>query len=258
MTPAVTRAAWPGVFAAFVLLWLLLDRSAALLGSTRGEAGLLVCGLTVAGVVVCETVLSRRPIGHILVDIGFRAPALGAMTGAAVLTAVMLLFFPAFAALTGVRLQIHPDAALLAVGILAQGGIAEEVVFRGFLFRRLRTGRSFWGAASLATIPFGLVHSVLFFTLDWPIALASMLLALSISFPLAWLFERSGGSILPSAIVHAVVQGAIKLVDASAHFPEMAVAWIALSAVAPWALFLLRPKRPNAMDSKMEEKHEDD
>lgn len=248
MTPAVTRAAWPGVFATFVLLWLMLDRSAALLGSTRGEKGLLVCALTVAGVMVCEAVLSRRPISRILVDIGFRAPALGAMTGAAVLTAVMLLFFPVFGAFAGVHMQLHPDAALLAVGILAQGGIAEEAVFRGFLFRRLRAGRSFWGAASLATVPFVLVHSLLFLTLDWPIALASILLALSISFPLAWLFERSGGSILPSAIVHAVVQGAIKLVDASAHFPEMALTWIVLSAIAPWGLFLLRPRGARGLE----------
>ena len=242
----------------FAFLWLLLDRSAALLGSTRGEAGLLVCALTVAGVVVCEAVLSPRPTGRILVDIGFRAPASDAMVGAAILSTAMLLFFPVFGAWTGVRLQLHSDVALPAVGILAQGGIAEEGVFRGFLFRRLRTGRSFWGAASLATVPFALVHSFLFLTLDWPITLASILLALSISFPLAWLFERSGGSILPSAMVHAVVQGAIKLVDASAHYTEMATAWIALAAVAPWALFLLRQKRPHAMDSVREEKHEDD
>ncbi len=84
----------------------------------------------------------------------------------------------------------------------------------------------------------------MFLSLDFTIALASILLALSLSFPLAWLFEASGGSVLPPAIVHAVVQGAIKLVEVEDGFSMLAVGWIALGALAPWALFFLRPSPP--------------
>jgi membrane protease YdiL (CAAX protease family) len=154
---------------------------------------------------------------------------------------LLLSYFPIFAFATGTTVSLRIDAAVLAIGIFAQGGIAEETVFRGFLFRRLREGRSFWRATALATVPFVGVHALLFLSLDFTIALASILLALSLSFPLAWLFEASGGSVLPPAIIHAVVQGAIKLVEVGDGFSILALGWIGLSAVAPWALFLLRP-----------------
>jgi membrane protease YdiL (CAAX protease family) len=155
----------------------------------------------------------------------------------------LLAFYPLFAGTTGAELTPRPAAAILAAGILAQGGVAEEVVFRGFLFRRLRQGRSFWRAALLSAIPFTAVHTTLFFSLDFAIALASLIVALSLSFPLAWLFERSGGSIWPPAIVHAVVQGSIKLVEARADvFMSMAVVWMIISAVAPWTLFALKSR----------------
>ena len=122
-----------------------------------------------------------------------------------------------------------------------QGGVAEEVVFRGFLFRRFREGRSFWRAAWLAAIPFVAVHALLFLSLEFWVALASLLLALSISFPFVLLFDRSGRSIWPSALVHAVIQGSIKLVEAGGAFASMSIAWIALCTIAPWVVFLMRP-----------------
>ena len=71
----------------------------------------------------------------------------------------------------------------------------------------------------------------------------SLALSVSMSFPLAWLFERAGNSIWPPAILHFVVQGAIKLVDVpDSAVGGMALAWIAIAAVAPWLLFALRPR----------------
>ena len=174
--------------------------------------------------------------------LGLRAPSWRALLAAAVISGALVCYYPVFALTTGAAIGIRNDAVILALGIFAQGGIAEEVVFRGFLFRRLRRGRSFWRATSLAAIPFVAVHAMLFLSLDFPIALSSLLLALSISFPLAWLFEISEGSIWPPALIHAVIQGTIKLVDAGEAFPVLAIGWIGLSAALPWALFLLRQR----------------
>jgi membrane protease YdiL (CAAX protease family) len=125
-------------------------------------------------------------------------------------------------------------------GLFAQGGIAEEVVFRGYLFRHFRAGRGFWPAACLSAIPFVAVHLTLFASLDFAVALASLLVALSLSFPFAWLFERAGNSIWPPAILHFAVQGSIKPVDADgAGFLHLAIGWMILSAVAPWILLLM-------------------
>jgi membrane protease YdiL (CAAX protease family) len=231
----------------FVLLWLVLDRTAYLLGSFRGEAGLTVCLAVLAAAIAAEMALARCSPANAATALGLRAPSWPALGAALALSALLLSYFPIFAFATGASLSLRIDAAVLALGILAQGGIAEETVFRGFLFRRLREGRSFWRATALAAVPFVAVHTLLFLSLDFTIALASILLALSLSFPLAWLFEASGGSVLPPAIVHAVVQGAIKLVEVGDGFSTLAVGWIALSAIAPWALFLLRPSSPERL-----------
>jgi len=53
---------------------------------------------------------------------------------------------------------------------------------------------------------------------------------------------RANGSIWPGALLHGIVQGAIKLlVDDDAAFQTLAIAWVALGIAAPWLFFLLRP-----------------
>lgn len=229
------------VAVAFVLLWLVFDRAAALLGSTRGEAGLLVCALVVACALVAERVLTGAGPLRAACALGFIRPKTSALAAAIVLSAALLGVYPLFAAVTGSTIAWRADSAVLAVGMAAQGGVAEELLFRGFLFRHARQGRTFWRAAWLAAVPFVGVHLLLFVTLDFAVALAALLLSLSLSFPLAWLFERAGGSLWPGAIVHAVVQGSIKLVQTDENaFPILALVWMMLSALAPWLFLLLR------------------
>ena len=62
----------------------------------------------------------------------------------------------------------------LVPGLFAQAGIAEEVLFRGYLFRHAREGRDFWRAALVAAGLFVTVHLLMFLMLPWPIALASL------------------------------------------------------------------------------------
>ncbi len=71
----------------------------------------------------------------------------------------------------------------LVPGLFAQAGLAEEMLFRGYLFRHLRAGRSFARAAWAAAGPFAAVHLVLFLTMPWPVALAAVGLAVVLSFP---------------------------------------------------------------------------
>jgi hypothetical protein len=55
--------------------------------------------------------------------------------------------------------------------------------------------RSFWRASVLAMIPFTAIHVLLFPLLGAPIAAASMLLAIILSFPLAHLLEAGRSTI---------------------------------------------------------------
>jgi len=146
---------------------------------------------------------------------------------------------------TGTSAVMTPDALSLAPGLFAQAGIAEETLFRGYLFGRLRRGRSFWRAAWLSMIPFVGVHLLLFLTMPWPVALAALALSAALSFPLAHLFELGGDTIWAPALLHFVVQGTVKVLimsgPASSRFPFV---WIAVSAVLPMLAFVIsRPQR---------------
>ena len=235
----------------FFLLWVLLDRSAAWLGSYLGEWGVVVALIVIAWAIAVELGLtgSKLSLGGLKMMIrrlGLKWPSGIGLTSAVSLGAGLLLFFPIYAQLSQITLSLRPHWALLAIGLFAQGGIAEELVFRGFLFGHLSEGRSFWRAAGLATIPFLVVHLLLFATMSFPVALSATLLSLAISFPLAHLYEVSGRSIVPPAIVHFVVQGAIKLVDVGeTELMPMAIAWMGVAAAAPYLLFFVR--RPEAV-----------
>jgi membrane protease YdiL (CAAX protease family) len=186
--------------------------------------------------------ISRRRPAEAARALGLGAPTVRGLLAACVLCLALLAFYPLFALATGATLSLSAGWLMLMPGLSAQGGIAEETVFRGFLFRHVRVGRNFWPAAGLAAIPFVSVHLLLFLSLDFAVALASVVLALSLSFPLAWLFERSGNSIWPPALVHFTIQGSIKLIETDAGtFPTLAMVWIAFGATVPWLLFLLRP-----------------
>lgn len=237
------RAAWslPALFLGFVVLWLVLDQSAQALQSFRGEAGVAVAAITLAAAFALEWGYAKAPPQEAYRALGLDTPAVSGAVTALVLSAALLTFFPIYGAVTGTTIAIRSGWPWMIVGIFAQAGIAEETVFRGFLFGHLREGRSFWRAAAIATIPFFAVHLVLFATMSFPIALVSTVLALAISFPLAHLYEISGRSIWPPALVHFVIQGAIKIVDVpEAGLMSMAVYWMALCAILPWGVFLVR------------------
>ena len=224
----------------FVVLWLVLDRSAAILGSNRGEWGVVVALLTVTAAVVVEGLLARCRPAHAAIALGLGWPQRAALLAAVSVSVAMLTFFPIYTLATSAPLRLRTDWIALVPGLFAQGGIAEEVVFRGFLFRRLRQDRGFWSAASVSALPFVAVHLTLFATMDFVVALTTLLVALSLTFPFAWLFEQAGNSIWPSAILHFTIQGSIKLLDVdAASLLGLAVGWMILSAAAPWTVFLV-------------------
>jgi len=230
----------------FVILWVVLDRSSSLLGSTSGEAGTLVCAIVLAAAIVIEVAAYKKDNREAVRFLGFVRPDLWWLGATVAFCAVLLAFFPVYGAVTGTQLAFDDNWPILAVGIAAQGGLAEEIVFRGFLFRHLRQTTTFWRAALISAVPFIAVHLLLFATLDFPIALAALLVSVSLSFPLAKLYERGGFSIWLPALLHFVVQGAIKLVVVrETAVSQMALYWMVLSALAPWLIFLVPERKPS-------------
>lgn len=91
---------------------------------------------------------------------------------------------------------LDPQAAVLVVlGGVLLGPLAEEVFFRGFLFRMMRRRLSLWPAVGLSSVIFALAHfqdtiegTLLLFVAFFPLGMF-----------LAWIFERRGSLLAPVA-----------------------------------------------------------
>jgi membrane protease YdiL (CAAX protease family) len=209
------------------------------LGSDRGQLGLAVGAIVVVAMLLVERAFFGLSLAQAAKALGIGRPN-GRGVGVAIgIGAALLVVIPIYGLATGTRLSMYPGWSLLLPGLFAQGGIAEETLFRGFLFRRVREGRSFWRAVAIAAVPFVAVHLILFATLPFPVAVASILLAAIISAPLAHLFELGGRTVWAPAIVHFVVQGAIKVVTPPEGELGLALVWMAASAVLPFLAFLV-------------------
>jgi membrane protease YdiL (CAAX protease family) len=225
-----------GLFAVYALFqW-----SAHALGSDRGQAGLIVAVLVVGATVGVERLWFAQSLRAAMRAIGLSRPRAAGVVASAGISALLLFVIPLYGQLTDATATIRDGSLWLLPGLFAQGGVAEETLFRGYLFGHLRRGRSFRRAALLSTLPFVAVHLTLFVTLPWPVAMAALLLSVLLSFPLARLFELGGWTIWPPALVHFAVQGFVKIIDvtgdAASAFP---LVWMAASAVIPLLVFLI-------------------
>jgi membrane protease YdiL (CAAX protease family) len=245
-SPAIVRAEGslsatsPRLLASLASIYILFHWLAAALDSTRGEMGVVIALVVVVACLVAECLLFGKNLRSAARALGMGRPAgRGLMTGVTV-SAALLLVIPAYTTLTDSPFTIRPGWTALIPGLFAQAGIAEETLFRGYLFRHLRVGRSFLRASLLAMGPFVLVHLALFATMSWPVALAALLLAVIVSFPLAHLFELGASTVWAPAFVHFVIQGAIKVVDVPGRDGELLpLVWMAASACIPLAVFLV-------------------
>jgi membrane protease YdiL (CAAX protease family) len=230
---------WTWLLAGLGAIYGLFQLAAAGLRSERGEAGLAVGALVTIATLAVERAWTGRSVARAARTLGLGLPRARGLTPAAGVCLLLVLVIPVFAWCTGTAARIVPGAGWLLPGLFAQAGLAEELLFRGYLFGHLRQGRTFWRAALLATVPFVAVHLLLFATMPWPIAAAALLLSVTISFPLARLFELGGATIWAPAMLHFVVQGTVKIVEIAGEpataFP---IVWMAASALLPWVVFV--------------------
>lgn len=213
-------------------------------GSTLGEWGipiaLVVVAATAGAAATLPLAYEGRPVERVrALGLAPTADTPRALALTAGVAALMLAFYPTFAVVTGADLALRARWWAHVPGLFAQAGVAEETLFRGYLFGQLRASRSY-RAASLASVPpFALAHVALFFTMEPAIAIAALVLAVSTSFPLARLHDLGGRSIWAPALLHFVIQAAPKLIVAPGLEVELGVGWMAVAAVVPWAVLLV-------------------
>ena len=224
-----------GLFVVFGLFhW-----SATVLGSDRGQHGILVGTLVVAATALAQWIaVGRRRVT--LRQLGLGLPRLNGLAVAAGIATLLLLIGFLTLRINAIGLTPYPGWMALIPGLFAQAGIAEEVLFRAYLFGNMRIGRTFWQAARLSMLPFVAVHLVLFALMPWPVALAAVLLSMVIAFPMARLFELGGSTIWAPALLHFVIQGAPKVIVLPEDSAFLLLVWMVASAVVPMLVFAVR------------------
>jgi membrane protease YdiL (CAAX protease family) len=238
--PVGIRITWLPLLAGLAIVYAVFQAIAHGLASDRGQAGLLVAVMVIAALVAVEGVLFRQSPAMALRSLGFGRPALTGLAVALGVSVLLIAVIPIYAIMRGASVLPYAGWVWLLPGLFAQGGLAEEALFRGYLLGRVRRERSFWPAAGLAALPFVVVHLPLFAIFSWPVALASVLLALILSFPLAYLFELGGSTIWPPALLHFTVQGALKVLDLGGD-ALLPLIWIGASVAIPYLVFLFCP-----------------
>lgn len=83
---------------------------------------------------------------------------------------------------------------------------SEELLFRGFLLKRIENKFGFFAGNTVQAVLFGLLHGVMFFPLA---GVAKAVWVITVTGSIAWFMgyineRKAGGSILPSRIIHAL------------------------------------------------------
>lgn len=222
---------------AFILLFTLFYGMSMLISSLDWTwARILICLVTVSGVTIAWGLLRKSSFTASFREVGFGVPDRRVTGMAIVISVIMLAFFPIYSALSNVNLPLQSNWFWILIGIIAGVGIAEETLFRGFVFNFLRRGRTFWKAATLSMFLFGAMHLFLLLWLPAPIAIAAILLAILAAYPTAYLFEVSKQTIWPSAILHTTALATNLFEIPADRIISLSLMWVGVVALG---LFLV-------------------
>ena len=198
-----------------------------------GRWGLVILAAVLLTGLAVERWLGGPGVGPALRRLGFGRPGGRALAVAAVVSALILVAYPLTTAVTGVAPTLRSDWLWLLLGIFAFHGVAEELVWRGYAFRRLRAGRSF-GRAVLWTMPLvAVVHLPILINSGAAVGLAALAVAAVTSVPLAYLFETGRNTLWAPALVHTAIDS-FKLVELPAAITfTFSLVLAAVSLVVP-------------------------
>ncbi len=230
---------WLKLLMSLLSIFALFHWTADVLGSDRGQFGIYVGSLVVIVLIFAEKALFGKSFKDAVKSIGLAIPNMTGLLIAAAISVIMLLTIFIFASVMNTTPEFYPNWYWLVPGLFFQAGIAEEGLFRGYVFGRFAEKFPFWEAAALALVPFFIVHLFLLFTLPLAIATASILLSLVIAFPLARAYNLCGNTIWGAALIHFTVQAGVKLTVFDSDFSILfSFVWMAVCAFVPYVVFL--------------------
>ena len=236
-----TRSAttWTRLIVGFVVAYGVLAIGTALDSSVR--SGLLTLAAVLVAVALTEWVQARSARAVVCARLGLGAPGVPALLAATAVSLLVLSVYPLTGALSGSTVALRPNWPWLLLGVFAVHGLAEELVWRGFVFRRLRETHAFWPAVWWS-MPFVVAaHVPIVLTVGPVVGLGAMLVAAVTSVPLSYLYEWGRRTLWAPALVHTAIDS-FKIVEVPAGTTTFSLALIAVSLTAPLLVFAL-PRR---------------
>ncbi len=165
--------------------------------------------LGIGAAVLVEQRLDGGPFHEVIRRLGMSRPNLAQIGVGAVAAIPIGMAYGVLFSCLGLSSNLVEHWPFQVIKFVVAQGITEEVIFRGFVFRRLRRGRPFGRAASLSAVIFSLGHLgnlVAGITVAVLIAVSvSLVFAVLLTYPAAYLFERGGDSIWGFGVLHVAI-----------------------------------------------------
>jgi membrane protease YdiL (CAAX protease family) len=188
--------------ATFLGAWFVLDRLVTSPPNLLSATAALAAATAVL-------VIGQRGMGVAFRDfprsLGLGRPVLRALVVAGFVGASVFLCLLLGAQIVGVQLELRENWPSVLLAAFIFHGLAEELVWRGFVFGHFRRSRTFWRAVAKSVPLIALTHVPIVFTNGLGIGLLATLTAAVTCLPFAYLWERGGGTIWAPALLHGLI-----------------------------------------------------
>ena len=238
--PKVAGRSWLRFLIGFAVLWGVLAGLGEI--DATGRWGLAILAAVATAAIAVEILVYKTPARAAVRRLGLGRPNGRAVAVAAAVSALILLVYPLTTAVTGAQIQLVPNWPWILLGVFAFHGLAEEIVWRSFAFRRLSAGRPF-RTAVLWTMPLiAAAHIPVVVNNGVIVALGAMVVAAVTSIPFSYLYVTGRCTMWAPALIHTAIDTFKVVVIPSGAVMTFSMLLIGVSIVVP-LLALAVPRR---------------
>lgn len=186
----------------FLTCWLLLDR---LIDSPPTPGPALTALSATLAVLAASHLVAGTSSRDLITELGLgrpsmRAVAVGSVAGSLVVAALLL-----GARATDVTLELRANWPAVLAGTIIFHGLAEELVWRGFVFSHLRKTHSFRSAVRRSMPLIAVTHAPIIATSGGVVGGLAMITAAATCVPLSYLWESGRRTIWAPAALHGLI-----------------------------------------------------
>lgn len=193
----------PGFLAAFVAAWGALE----IFGSSPPVPLSALTALAASAACVFGFVASQGTLtaAEVFARLGLGRPTTRSMVAALTVGSAVVGTFAVGAAISGVHLHWRSNWPAVLVGALLFHGVAEELVWRGFVFGHLRRTHDRRTAIRRSMPLIALTHVPILFGNGLLVGSLAIATASVTCVPFSYLYEQGGRTIWPAAVLHGFV-----------------------------------------------------